>query len=96
MAGDIWSFPVLAGRRFKDEKVNHPTQKPLTISRRIVKHFSNPGDTVLVPFVGSGSECVAAAQEGRGFIGFELNLDYVELANSRLRELDNKAELPII
>ena len=84
MAGDVWSFPVLAGRRFRDEKVDHPTQKPLSISRRLVRHFSNPGDTVLVPFVGSGTECVAAAMEGRGHIGFELNRSYVELARRRL------------
>ena len=84
MAGDVWSFPVLAGRRFREEKVDHPTQKPLSISRRLVRHFSNPGDTVLVPFVGSGSECVAAAMEGRGHVGFELNREYVELARGRL------------
>lgn len=86
MAGDIWSFPTLAGRRFRDEKVDHPTQKPLSISRRIVRHFSEPGDTVLVPFVGSGSECVASVLEGRGFLGFELNLDYVEMARKRTSE----------
>lgn len=84
MAGDIWSFPTLAGRRFRDEKVEHPTQKPLSISRRIVKHFSNPGDTVLVPFVGSGSECVAAVLEGRHYYGFELNPEYVAIAEARL------------
>ena len=86
MAGDIWNFPVLAGRRFRDEKVDHPTQKPLSISRRLVKHFSNPGDTVLVPFVGSGSECVAAKLEGRGHIGFELNPDYIRIAQGRLEK----------
>ncbi|MCA1947870.1 MAG: site-specific DNA-methyltransferase [Armatimonadetes bacterium] len=84
MASDVWSFPTLAGRRFRDEKVDHPTQKPLSISRRLVKHFSSPGDTVLVPFVGSGSECVAAVMEGRGFVGFELNPKYVELARERV------------
>ena len=84
LAGDVWRFPVLAGRRFRDERVNHPTQKPLSISRRIVKHFSNPGDTVLVPFVGSGSECVAAKVEGRKHLGFELNADYVDMARKRL------------
>jgi site-specific DNA-methyltransferase (adenine-specific) len=86
MAGDIWSFPTLAGRRFRDEKVDHPTQKPLSISRRIVRHFSEPGDAVLVPFVGSGSECVAAVLEGRSFLGFELNPRYVELARRRVEE----------
>jgi site-specific DNA-methyltransferase (adenine-specific)/adenine-specific DNA-methyltransferase len=88
MAGDIWSFPTLAGRRFRDEKVNHPTQKPVSISRRIVKHFSNVGDTVLVPFAGSGSECVAAVMEGRKYFGFELNPDYVEIARKRISKVE--------
>ncbi len=87
MAGDIWRFPVLAGRAFRDERVDHPTQKPLSISRRIIKHFSNPGDTILVPFIGSGSECVAAAEEGRGYYGFELNPSYIKIAEERLEKL---------
>ena len=87
MAGDVWNFPVLAGRRFRDEKVDHPTQKPLSISQRLVRHFSNPRDTVLVPFVGSGSECVAAKIEGRGHVGFELNNNYIKIANERLQDV---------
>jgi site-specific DNA-methyltransferase (adenine-specific) len=85
MAGDIWSFPTLSGRRFKDEKVAHPTQKPLSISRRLAKHFSNEGDQILVPFVGSGSECVAALLENRRYYGYELNSNYIEIANERLQ-----------
>lgn len=85
MAGDVWDFPVLAGRRFAEEKVDHPTQKPLSISLRIVNHFSDPGDLLVVPFAGSGSECVAAKMAGRKFIGYELNPEYVEIANERLR-----------
>ena len=86
MAGDVWSFPTLAGRRFKDEKVEHPTQKPLSISERIVKHFSNKGDLILIPFAGSGSECVAAKKLERNFIGFELNQTYIDIANTRLKD----------
>lgn len=84
MAGDVWRFPVLAGRRFRDEKVDHPTQKPLSISSRIIEHFSDPGELVLVPFAGSGSECLAALQAGRRFLGFELNPAYVKIAKDRL------------
>lgn len=88
LAGDVWRFPTLAGRRFRNEKVQHPTQKPLSISNRIVRHFSNTGDLVIVPFAGSGSECLAAKIAGRHFIGFEVNPAYVELANSRLAGAD--------
>lgn len=87
LAGDVWSFPTLAGRRFQKEKVGHPTQKPLSISTRIVRHFCDPGDTVLVPFAGSGTECVAAVTEGRSYLGFELNPAYIDLAKKRLADV---------
>lgn len=83
-AGDVWRFPTLAGRRFASERTEHPTQKPMSLSRRLVIHFSNPGDMVLVPFVGSGSECVAAIEHGRRFIGAELNPSYVKIARDRV------------
>lgn len=83
-AGDVWPIPTLAGRRFADERVDHPTQKPLMLSERLVKHFSDPGHLVLVPFVGSGSECVAAVRLGRRFVGAEINDQYVRLARERV------------
>jgi DNA modification methylase len=91
LAGDVWSFPTLAGRRFRDEKVAHPTQKPLNLTRRIVDHFSEPGSLVVVPFAGSGTECVAARELGRDFAASELNPDYVEVANGRLELLAAEA-----
>jgi len=92
LAGDVWRFPTLAGRRFRDEKVNHPTQKPLALTLRIVDHFSNIGDFVVVPFAGSGTECLAAAMRSRRYLGFELNPDYVELARSRISRSNKDPE----
>ena len=83
-AGDIWEIPTLAGKRFAGEKLPHPTQKPLAICDRIVENFSNKGDLVLVPFAGSGSECVSAKNNDRDYIGFELNPTYVKMANERI------------
>jgi len=85
-AGDVWLIPTLAGRRFAAERTDHPTQKPLALSRRLIEHFSNPGDFLVVPFAGSGSECVAAVELGRRFVGVEINAAYVEIARSRLAE----------
>lgn len=91
LAGDVWRFPTLAGRRFRKEKVEHPTQKPLPLSSRIVRHFSNPGDLVVVPFAGSGTECMAAAMNDRKFIGFELNPNYVAIAVQRILKLQEES-----
>lgn len=86
LAGDVWRFPTLAGRRFRDEKVDHPTQKPLSLSRQIVRHFSNEGEMIVVPFAGSGTECLAALIENRRFLGFEINPAYVDLARRRIAD----------
>lgn len=86
LAGDVWKFPTLAGKRFADEKVDHPTQKPLSISKRIVDHFSPAGGVVVIPFAGSGSECLAARMLGRDFMACEINPDYVDLANTRIAQ----------
>ena len=84
LAGDVWKYPTLAGQAFADERVDHPTQKPLALADRIVTHFSEPGALVVVPFAGSGTECVSARDNGRGFWGAELNPRYVSLARVRL------------
>jgi DNA modification methylase len=86
LAGDVWNFPTLAGKRFENEKVKHPTQKPLTLCDRIVNHFSNPNEIVYVPFAGSGSECVSCINNERYFIATEINLNYIEIANERLEK----------
>jgi site-specific DNA-methyltransferase (adenine-specific) len=93
LAGDVWRFPTRAGRRFRDEKVDHPTQKPLSISRRIVRHFSNEGDLVIVPFAGSGSECLAALMEDRNYLGFELNEVYIRIAKKRISDWKSRKAL---
>ena len=84
MAGDVWKFPVLAGRRFADERVDHPTQKPLALTDRLVQHFSSEGNLIVVPFAGSGTECVSAVRNGRNYWGCEIKPEYVSLAQSRL------------
>jgi len=66
----------------------HLTPKPVPIIEKLILTSSNEGDIVLVPFCGSGSECVAAAKLSRIFISFELEREYIEIANKRLDSLE--------
>ena len=66
------------------EKRFHITQKPLELIYKLVKMYSDVGDLVVDPFMGSGTTAVACKQLGRDFIGFELCQEYVDIANKRL------------
>ena len=82
---DVIKISALAGGAGRKERVNHPTQKPLELCKKLIKASKNGPNTLLVvPFVGSGSECVAAKIENINCIGYEINNEYVELAKSRL------------
>lgn len=70
----------------KSQSGEHPTQKPLGMVRQWVQRFSEPGDTVLDPFAGSGTTLRAAADEGRKAIGVELDERYCEVIAKRLSQ----------
>jgi len=63
--------------------IKHPSMKPLMLCERLVAVHSNPGDRVIVPFAGSGSEVLTAAKLGREVTGFETDASYVELMKAR-------------
>jgi DNA modification methylase len=67
-------------------KEKHFAAFPIELPRLCILSGSRPGDLVLDPFMGAGTTAIAASQEGRGFIGFELNADYTAIANKRLQE----------
>lgn len=64
-------------------KYDHDTVKPETLTRALILTCSNPGDLVVVPFAGSGTECAMCAEEGRPFIAFDIEEKYVEMGNNR-------------
>jgi site-specific DNA-methyltransferase (adenine-specific) len=80
--GQVYPPDALKAHREHDI-LKHPTQKPLELSRRLIRSAApETGGTVLVPFVGSGSECAAAKALGHSYVGFEINPEYVELAEA--------------
>lgn len=66
------------------QQMIHPTQKPIGLPRYFIKTYSNPGDTVFDGFSGSGSTAMACINEGRNFIGAELNKEYFDKAAKRI------------
>ena len=68
------------------EIIKHPTQKPLELSKKLVMSATpKKNGVVLVPFVGTGSECVAAKELEQNYIGFEINPDYIKMAETYLK-----------
>lgn len=84
--GDVWECPrVMPNYR---EATKHPTQKPEKLSERIIFASSSPGDLVLIPFAGSGTEIVSCVKNRRDFIAAENNPAYVrEIILPRLEKV---------
>jgi DNA modification methylase len=75
----IWTGVTGASTR------NHPAPFPLELAERLIRMFSFVGDTVLDPFVGTGTTSLAAAQFGRNSIGVEIDEHYLKLSAERVR-----------
>lgn len=84
-------------------KVYHPTQKPVELGRYLIRTYTNRGDIVLDNACGSGSFLIAAALEGRNFIGIEKNqnvmlhkiqsTDYIQVCHDRMNEVEKKKQI---
>jgi site-specific DNA-methyltransferase (adenine-specific) len=86
----LWTFNGESRKR-----AGHPAPFPLELPRRCIKLFSYLGDTVLDPFMGSGTTLVAAAETGRLGIGIELEQKYCVVARTRLKSaLAHLAPMP--
>ena len=64
----------------------HPTQKPVALFEYLVKTYTNEGDVVLDNCMGSGTTAIACLNTNRKYIGFEIDEDYFETANKRIKE----------
>lgn len=80
---DTWYVPRVCGT-FKERAGWHGCQMPEQVLGRIIRACSNPGDTVLDPFGGSGTTLVVAKKLHRRYLGFELSPDYAEAIRERL------------
>lgn len=83
---DVIEFP-------RDREKIHPTQKPVALFEYLIKTYTDKGDVVLDNCIGSGTTAIACLNTERKFIGFELNKDYFDMAETRVRNNTTQLDL---
>jgi site-specific DNA-methyltransferase (adenine-specific) len=81
----LWSFPGESGKR-----IGHPSPFPVELPRRLIHLLSYDTDTILDPFVGSGSTLLACQETGRIGIGVDIDPKFIETTRRRLKNESNK------
>jgi site-specific DNA-methyltransferase (adenine-specific) len=82
----VWNFPAVSAK-----KIGHPAPFPTELPRRLIQFYTFEGDVVLDPFMGSGQVALASIETSRQFVGYEIDPDYVELANKRILEIHSSS-----
>ena len=82
--GSVPQTVMTVEKEAKDKFNGHLTAKPVELIKHLIRIFSVEGQTVLDPFVGSGTTCIAARLCGRHSIGIDINPDYIDIAKKRL------------
>lgn len=75
----VWTFPAVSAK-----KIGHPAPFPLELPRRLIQLYSFENDVILDPFCGSGTTCLSAFKSNRYYVGYDLNENYIKLAEKRL------------
>ena len=84
---------ILRAKKFSNEPKQHPTQKPTELISMLLNKYTEKGDTVLDPFLGSGTTAVACERMGRNCVGIEISPKYCEIARKRVQEEKDKMGL---
>ncbi len=75
----VWTFPAVSAKQ-----VGHPAPFPEELPYRLIQLYTFKGDVVLDPFAGSGSTCLSAIKNERNYVGYDIDSDYVKLAEKRI------------
>jgi len=85
----IWTFPAEPAT-----KIGHPAPFPVELPYRLIQLYTFEGDIILDPFIGSGQTAIAAIKTKRHYIGYDINKDYVKLAEKRIKEFSANFLVP--
>ncbi len=84
----VWTSPAVSARM-----IGHPAPFPEEMPHRLTQLYTFEGDVVLDPFCGSGTTCLVALKDGRHYIGYDIDLSYVTLANQRIKTYRNQLKI---
>ncbi|MSN96693.1 site-specific DNA-methyltransferase [Campylobacter sp. FMV-PI01] len=80
----IWQFSTASAK-----KIGHPAPFPVELPNRLIELYSFENDIVLDPFMGSGTTAISAYNLKRNFVGYEINEEYIKIAQNRLNDAKN-------
>lgn len=86
----VWTFPAESAK-----KVGHPAPYPIELPYRLIQLYTFKDEIVLDPFCGSGSTCIAALKAHRNYIGYEINKEYIDLAEERIKLYTQQLSIPL-
>lgn len=86
----VWTFPSESAKR-----IGHPAPFPEELPHRLIQLYTFKSDVVLDPFCGSGTTCLSAVKSDRHYIGYDIEEEYIKLANERISQWTNQIRLPI-
>lgn len=85
----VWTFPAEPAT-----KVGHPAPFPVELPYRLIQLYTFKDEVVLDPFMGSGQSAIAAIKTKRHYLGYDINKEYVKLAEKRIREFSTTFNAP--
>lgn len=86
----VWTFSSVSAK-----SIGHPAPFPEELPHRLIQLYTFIGDVVLDPFCGSGTTCLSAVKSGRHYIGYDIEDEYIKLANERIRLSTAQTHLPM-
>jgi len=85
----VWTFPAVSAR-----EIGHPAPFPVELPYRCIQLYTYEGEAVLDPFMGSGQTAIAAIKTGRYYVGYDIEEEYVKLAERRIKKFLKKHKSP--
>jgi site-specific DNA-methyltransferase (adenine-specific) len=79
-----WTKSVWTMNTESAKKIGHPAPFPIELPYRLIQLYTYTGDVVLDPFMGSGSTAIAALKSDRNYVGYDIDAEYIQLAEERI------------